>query len=127
MSADTLRLLLPIRHGAGDDEFILGIRPKQTAIRIGAATVPEAPTELTTTKDGERRIDLSWTSPSDDDGANITGYRIEVSADGSAWTDLEADTGVIATRYSHSGLRGETTRHYRVTAINPAGTGLAQS
>ena len=37
VSADTKRLLLPIRHGAGDDELILGMRPNQIAIRVGAA------------------------------------------------------------------------------------------
>ena len=37
VSADTMRLLLPIRHGAGDDELVLGMRPNQVAIRIGAA------------------------------------------------------------------------------------------
>ena len=37
VSADTMRLLLPIRRGAGDDEPVLGMRPNQIAIRIGAA------------------------------------------------------------------------------------------
>ena len=32
-----MRLLLSIRHGAGDDELVLGMRPNQIAIRIGAA------------------------------------------------------------------------------------------
>ena len=91
------------------------------------ATVPETPSGLTATQDMERRIDLSWTMPSDDGGADITGYHIEVSAEGSTWSDLIADTGVTATTYSHTGLRGETTRHYRVSAINSAGTGAASN
>ena len=37
VSADTMRLLLSIRHGAGDDEPTLGMRPNQLAIRVGAA------------------------------------------------------------------------------------------
>ena len=37
VSADTMKLLLPVRRGAGDDEFVLGMRPNQIAIRIGAA------------------------------------------------------------------------------------------
>ena len=37
VSADTMRLLLPIRRGAGDDEPVLGMRPNQIAARIGAA------------------------------------------------------------------------------------------
>ena len=89
------------------------------------ATAPGAPRELTATRDGERRIELSWTAPSDDGGAAITGYRVEVSADGLTWNDLATDTGVTATAYSHTGLRVETTRHYRVSAINSAGAGPA--
>ena len=37
LSADTRRLLLLIRHGAGDAELILGMRPNQITFRIGAA------------------------------------------------------------------------------------------
>ena len=37
VSADTMRLLLPIRRGAGDDEPVLGMKPNQIATRIGAA------------------------------------------------------------------------------------------
>ena len=37
VSADTMKLLLSVRRGAGDDELVLGMRPNQIAIRIGAA------------------------------------------------------------------------------------------
>ena len=37
MNADTIKLLLPFRGGAGADELVLGTRPNQVAIRIGAA------------------------------------------------------------------------------------------
>ena len=37
VSADTMKLLLPVRRGAGDDDLVLGMRPNQIAIRIGAA------------------------------------------------------------------------------------------
>ena len=37
VSADTMKLLLPVRRGAGDDEPVLGMRPNQIAARIGAA------------------------------------------------------------------------------------------
>ena len=37
VSADTMRLLLSNRHGAGDDEFVLGMRPNQIALRVSAA------------------------------------------------------------------------------------------
>ena len=89
---------------------------------IAKAGASLAPTGLTATAVGRDRIDLSWTAPIDDGGSAITGYRIESSADGSAgWADLVADTGSDATTYSHTGLMPNTTRHYRVSAINGEG------
>ena len=89
------------------------------------ASKPGAPTGLTATADGQTEIDLSWTAPSDDGGAAITGYRIEVSTNGSSWRDLVADTDSASTIYTHTGLTAGATRHYRVSAINSAGTGPA--
>ena len=91
----------------------------------GSANAPGAPTDLTATANGQKQIDLSWTAPSDNGGAAVTGYRIEVSPDGSNWSDLEANTGSGNTTYSHTGLMAGNTRHYRVSAINSAGTGSA--
>ena len=84
---------------------------------------PGAPGGLTAAGNGQTRIDLSWNAPRSDGGAAITGYRIEVSEDRSNWTDLVANTGNVATTYSHTRLTAGTTRHYRVSAINSAGTG----
>ena len=76
----------------------------------------------------ETRIDLSWNAPTDDGGSSITGYRIEVSDDGgSTWSDLVANTGSSSRTYAHTGLEAGTTRHYRVSAINRVGTGLASA
>ena len=55
-------------------------------------------------------------------GSAITGYKIEVSPDGSSWSDLVADTQSTATTYAHMGLDPATTRHYQVSAINAVGT-----
>ena len=88
---------------------------------------PGAPEGLTTAGNGPTRIDLLWNAPSSDGGAPITGYRIEVSEAGSTWTDLAANTGSGATSYSHTGLTAGSTRHYRVSAINSAGTGPASN
>ena len=84
---------------------------------------PGAPTGLTATGNGPTRIDLSWSAPARDGGAAITGYRIEVSANDSDWSNLVVNTGSTATSYSHTGLTAGITWHYRVSAINSAGKG----
>ncbi len=88
-----------------------------------ANTAPGAPTGLTATASGTTRIDLSWTAPADTGGSAITGYKIEVSPNGTSnWTDLVANTASTTTTYEHTGLAAGTTRHYRVSATNSVGT-----
>ena len=92
------------------------------------ADVPAAPINLRATPTGTSRITLSWTIPINDGGARISGYRIEVSADGGAtWTNLRLNTGSRATSFLHSNLQPASTRHYRVSAINAAGVGAASN
>ena len=100
-----------------------------TASNVDSATtdgtVPGAPTGLTATASGTTAINLSWSAPGSTGGSAITGYRIEVSSNGtSSWTNLVANTGNANTTYAHTGLTAGTTRHYRVSAINANGTGV---
>ena len=93
------------------------------AAKSSGATAPSAPLDLNTTPNGRTQIDLTWTAPTDDGGQDITGYKIEVSTDGgNAFSDLVADTGDTDTTHSDTGLETGQTRHYRVSAINSAGT-----
>ena len=85
------------------------------------ATVPDPPSNLTAAATEPTTIDLTWTAPQYDGGAPVSGYRIEVSDDGAAWTELVRSTGVTLTTYQHTGLRPGSTRHYRVSAVNVAG------
>ena len=103
-----------------------------TASNVDSATtgtsVPGAPTGLTATASGTTAIDLSWSAPGSTGGSAITGYKIEVSANGtSGWTDQVANTNSTATTYTHTGLGAGDTRHYRVSAINTNGTGTASN
>ena len=94
----------------------------------GAVLTPGAALDLVALADGQTLINLAWREPEDDGGAAITGYRIEVSLDaGSRWEDLESDTGSTGTTYSHTGLTPDSTRHYRVSAINEVGAGEASN
>ena len=92
-------------------------------VDIGA---PRAPTGLSATAGHQTWINLSWTAPAHDNGAAVTGHKIEVSDDGGTnWSNLVANTGNTDTIYFHTGLSAESTRHYRVSAINSEGTSAA--
>ena len=95
-----------------------------TARATTDATLPGVPRRLSADAAGTSQIGLSWQAPSDDGGARITGYRIEVSADGGrSWEDLVVNTRTTATVYTHGGLAPASTRHYRVSAVNRIGVG----
>ena len=89
-------------------------------------TAPAPPTGLTANAKGETQVDLSWTAPTSNGGVAISGYKVEVSANGTTtWSDLAADTASTDTTYSHTGLAAGNTRHYRVSAINSVDSGSA--
>src|SRR3989442_15455097 len=87
------------------------------------AAAPLSPAGLTAAASSSSQINLSWTTPSDNGGTPITGYKIERSTDsGSTWTVVVANTGSTTTTYSDTGLAHTTTYTYRVSAINSVGT-----
>ena len=135
--ADTLALVLGTTSlafsdgllGSGDGQLWLSTGISWTAgtdvsVRLISLTLttPGAPTGLAATANGPSQIDLAWTAPASTGGSAITGYKIEVSPDGSSWSDLDTDTESTDTAYAHMGLDPATTRHYRVSAINAVGT-----
>ena len=97
-----------------------------TTTDAATATAPGAPTGLTATASGSSIINLSWTAPASTGGSAITGYKIEISPNGtSSWTDLQANTAGTTTTHEHRNLAASTTRHYRVSAINGIGTSIS--
>lgn len=113
----------PILGGRG-----AGVR----AYGFGGAGAPNQVTGLSATDVGSGRaynngrIDLSWTAPANN-GAPITGYKIERSTDNSTFTTLVADTGSTSTSYSNTSLTSSQIYYYKVSAINTVGAGLASS
>ena len=79
--------------------------------------VPGAVENFTATA-GNGQVSLTWNAPSDDGGANITGY--EVTRDD--WTDKVEKT---ASQLSHSytGLTNETEYTFIIRALNAKGKG----
>ncbi len=116
--ATTRHYRVAARNLAGDGPW------SNTARATTDATLPGVPRRLSAEAVGTSQITLSWLAPSDDGGARITGYCIEVSADGGrSWEDLVGNTRTNATVYTHSGLAPASTRHYRVSAVNRIGVG----
>ena len=104
------------REGTGDWSF------KRSTTTYAAK--PGAPVGLTARAVGTSRIDLSWIAPRNTGGVEILGYRIEASDDrGSTWRIVRRNTNSRGTTFSDVNLQPATTRHYRVAAINTAGTG----
>ena len=81
---------------------------------------PAAPGNVSASASGQSRIEVSWSAPK----GEVTGYEVEWSADGSgSWTAADPAHSGTATGYSDTGLDAGTTRHYRVRAVNDAGSG----
>ena len=111
-------------NGAGNGAWSAAVRGEVQSGRPGRVTGLEA------TPNGGERIDLAWTAPADPGDSAITGYRIEWSPDGAdeSWQDLVANTGNPRRTYTdRQDLASETTRHYRVSAINDQGAGRASA
>ena len=118
-----------------------------SAVTLVTAIAPtSAPTGLMARAMGPTQIRLSWTAPTETNGDEITGYQIEYSGldpNGAwvVWADLLVVTGTgdddttytdDGTDYRDSGtpplaLLAETTRYYRVSAINAAAANSAPS
>ena len=73
---------------------------------------------------GSTQIRLNWSAPSNDGGSPITGYRIERAATRTGvWIIHVASTGSATTTYVDTGRAPNTTRYYRVRALNAQGHG----
>lgn len=91
----------------------------------GGAVIPGAPGTLSLSNGSNSgsEINLSWSAPSDDGGAAVSGYKIQISTNGSSWSDSVANTGSTATTATVSSLTVVTQYWFRVAAINAVGTG----
>jgi parallel beta-helix repeat protein len=113
-----------------DLEVAAQIRDKDAGVNSYTATVgivelilaPDAPSDVTGLA-ASRAVVLAWTPPSDDGGAAITGYRIQVSRDGGAFTTLVANTNSTVPVRTIRGLVNGTEYTFRVAAVSSAGLG----
>ncbi len=89
-------------------------------VHIQMPITPGAPTGLTVSIRSETALDLSWTAPSNNGGASITGYKIERQTSGGSWSTIVANTGNTNTTYRNTGLTTNTQYGYRVSTITVA-------
>ena len=91
--------------------------------------VPDAPTSLTATALIAIDIDLDWDAPTENNGAAVSGYKIERSTDDINYAVIVADTGNTDTDYTDTdaALVTDTTYYYRVSAINSFGAGATSN
>ena len=104
------------------DDVAIEVKADTQSGTTNTATPPSSPTGLTANTVSSSQINLSWSTPSSNGGSPITGYEIERSTNGSAFSVLAQNTGNTNTTYSDTGLVPSTTYTYRVSAINSAGT-----
>ena len=97
-------------NSAGNSGF------SNTATATTPAAIPPAPANLTATAISNSQINLAWTDLS----TTETGFKIERSTDGVAFTQI-ATTSANVQSYSSTGLTANKKYYYRVRAYNTAG------
>jgi peptidyl-Asp metalloendopeptidase len=107
----------PTASDVGVNSFTVGVSDGRGGMDTATlqitvlASVMGAPSNLTATPNGIKRIDLTWT----DNSTGETGFRIERSANNRKFSQI-ATVGPGVTSYSNTGLRRGKTYYYRVRA-----------
>ena len=87
------------------------------AVSVKVNAAPSAPINLTAAAASTNRINLAWRAGS----TNQTGYKIERSINGTAFTQI-ATVGATVTNYPSTGLNAGTAYYYRLVATNAVGS-----
>ena len=108
--------------GDGFNELVVGTTQDRVVVlsqQTAEATVPGAPTSLAATG-GNATVGLSWTLPTNDGGAAITGYKVYRGTTSGSLTFLANASG---TTYNDNAVTNGTTYYYKVSAENSVGEG----
>ena len=94
-------------------------------VQVAYAAIPDRPTNLQAIDVSPTRVDLFWSTPENNGGSPITGYKIQVRTGSGDFVTLNENTASTGTTYSHTGLTTGTSYIYRVFAINSQGISIA--
>ena len=100
----------------------VGEGPASSHATDSPAALPGAPTDLKVT-DNNASLDLSWTAPSSDGGAPVTGYYIQWKSGSDAYDADSRQLFVTETYGTIPGLDNDTLYSVRVSAVNKVGGG----
>lgn len=92
-----------------------GARFQIFANRFSVPTAPSAPLALSATT-GDHRVDLSWAAPTDNGGANLTGYNV-YRGNASGLLALIASVGPVSS-FTDGGAANGVRYLYQVAALN---------
>ena len=124
----TLRVRVTFTDDKGTEEVLVSA-PTETV----AAVAPDAPGGLAvaTAEGREGELNVTWSAPASDGGAEVTGYRVRWKSGTEAYDGSEASTRQALVNdpaiVSHTitGLTVGTAYTVRVLAVNAAGAGAA--
>ena len=92
-----------------------------------AMHAPNAPTGVTATADSATEVTVSWTTPTDNGGSPITGFKVMYKVTGAADDTYETDmvSDPMASMHTVMGLMPNTSYDFKVVATNAEGDGYA--
>ena len=93
-------------------------------LATNAAALPSAPLSLHIVSSASKTVTVGWAYPAGAPTGSITGFQVEQSLDGAAWTTVQTASG-SATTATISGLTNGSTYEIRVTPISGVGAGAS--
>ena len=123
----TLKVRVTFTDDKGTAEVLVS-----AATEAVAAVAPDAPGGLAVATEAGREgeLNVSWSAPASDGGAEVTGYRVQWKSGAEAYDGSEASVrqavlGGGAASHTITGLANGTAYAVRVLAVNAAGAGAA--